>query len=89
MRARAGEVEVYYGGTEIARYAAAARKDATVRQAGHHAGIALGARQERRTLVHLKQTAPVVEIRPLAEGLPGRAAGAAHEGVPGAQSAEH
>ncbi len=66
VRGRAGNVEVRYGGAEIARHTEAARKHATVREAEHHAGIPLGARQERKTLVHLKQTAPVVEIRPLA-----------------------
>jgi hypothetical protein len=37
-----------------------------IRKAEHHEGIPLGARQERKTLVHIRQTAPVVEIRPLA-----------------------
>jgi transposase len=37
-----------------------------MRNAEHHEGIPLGARQDRKTLVHLQQTAPVVEIRPLA-----------------------
>lgn len=66
VRARGGQVEVRYGATEIARHTESVRKHMIVRQTEHHAGIPLGARQERKTLVHLKQTAPVVEIRPLA-----------------------
>lgn len=66
VRPRAGEVEVRYGGLSIARHAEAARKHMVVRTAEHHEGIPLGARQERKTLVHIRQTAPVVEIRPLA-----------------------
>jgi hypothetical protein len=37
-----------------------------MRNPEHHEGIPLGARQDRKTLVHLRQTAPEVEIRPLA-----------------------
>ncbi len=65
-RAQAGDVEVRYGGSAIAHHTAAMRKHMVVRAAEHHEGIPLGARQERKTLVHIRQTAPVVEIRPLA-----------------------
>jgi hypothetical protein len=37
-----------------------------MRQHEHHAGIPLGARQPAKTLLHLRETAPVVEIRSLA-----------------------
>lgn len=60
------EVEVHYGGQRIAVHAQAPRKHAIMRHAEHHEGIPLGARQDRKTLVHIRQTAPVVEIRPLA-----------------------
>jgi len=66
VRAGAGEVEVRYGGSAIAHHPLATRKHMVVRTAEHHEGIPLGARQERKTLVHIRQTAPVVEIRPLA-----------------------
>ena len=35
-------------------------------QQDHHAGIPLGARQPHKTLVAIRQTAPQVEVRPLA-----------------------
>jgi transposase len=59
-------VEVHHGGERIAVHAAAPRKHAIVRTPEHHEGIPLGAGQERKTLVHIRQSAPVVEIRPLA-----------------------
>jgi len=37
-----------------------------ITMAGHHRGIPPGTRQERKTLIHIQDTAPVVEIRPLA-----------------------
>ena len=61
------EVESRYQAQRIARHMQAPRKHVIVTQAEHHAGIPLGAaRPDRKTLVHLRQTAPVVEIRPLA-----------------------
>jgi hypothetical protein len=66
VRERGGDVEVHYGGQQIAVHSQAPRKHVIVRNAEHHKGIPLGARQERKTLVHIRQTAPVVEIRPLA-----------------------
>jgi transposase len=66
VRERAGDVEVRYGAEQIAVHAQAPRKHVIMRNAEHHEGIPLGVRQERKTLVHLQQTAPVVEIRPLA-----------------------
>jgi transposase len=61
-----GGVEVHYGAQRIAAHAQAPRKHVIVRNPEHHEGIPLGARQERKTLVHIRQTAPVVELRPLA-----------------------
>jgi Integrase core domain len=66
VRVGTGEVEVRYGGSTIAHHTAATRKHTVVRNAAHHEGIPLGARGERKTLVHIRQTAPVVEIRSLA-----------------------
>jgi hypothetical protein len=61
------DVEIRYGAQRIARHMRAARKHVIITQAEHHAGIPLGVgRPDRKTLVHLRQTAPVVEIRPLA-----------------------
>jgi transposase len=61
------EVEIRYGAQRIARHRQASRKHVIVTQAEHHEGIPLGVRRpDGKTLVHLRQTAPVVEIRPLA-----------------------
>jgi Mu transposase, C-terminal domain len=60
-------VEVRYGAQRIARHMPAPRKHVIVTQTDHHAGIPLATRRpEAKTLVHLRQTAPEVEIRPLA-----------------------
>jgi hypothetical protein len=66
VRARGGSVEVQYGSQQIAQHAEAPRRHVIMRNPEHHEGIPLGTRQEHKTLVHLRQTAPVVEIRPLA-----------------------
>jgi len=60
------EVEVHYGRERIAIHSQAPRKHIVVTQLEHHRGIPLGARQERKILVRIQDTAPVVEIRPLA-----------------------
>ena len=61
------DVEIRYGAERIATHSRAARKHLIVKQADHHTGIPMSARRrESKTLVHLRQTAPVVEIRPLA-----------------------
>ncbi len=66
VRERGPEVEVHYGRERIAVHARAPRKHVLMRNPEHHEGIPLGARTERKIVVHLEQTAPVVEIRPLA-----------------------
>ena len=60
------DVEVQYGRDRIAVHSQAQRKHAVVTQVEHHRGIPLGARQERKILIRIQDTAPVVEIRPLA-----------------------
>lgn len=66
VRERGGDVEVLYGRERIAVHNQARHKHAVVTQAEHHRGIPLGARRERKTLIHIQDTAPVVEIRSLA-----------------------
>jgi transposase len=66
VRERAGDVEVHYGCERIAIHGQAPGRHAVVTEPEHHRGIPLGARQERKILVRLQDTAPVVEIRPLA-----------------------
>ena len=60
------DVEVQYGRERIAVHSQAPRKHVVVTQPEHHRGIPLGARQERKILIRIQDTAPVVEIRPLA-----------------------
>lgn len=66
VRKRGTEVEVHCGLERIAVHNQAPHKHAVVTQTEHHHGIPLGARTERKILIHLQDTAPVVEIRPLA-----------------------
>jgi transposase len=65
VREQVGRVEVRYGARRIADHQVAPQKHVVMVNAEHHAGIPLGVRQERKTLVHLRGTAPVVEVRPL------------------------
>ena len=66
VRERGRDLEVHYGRERIAIHGQAPHKHSVVTQPEHHCGIPLGARRERKILVHLPDTAPVVEIRPLA-----------------------
>ena len=66
VRERGEAVEVHYGRDRIAAHGQARHKHLVVTQPEHHRGIPLGARQEHKILVHIQDTAPVVEIRPLA-----------------------
>ncbi len=67
VRERTGEVEVFDGRERIALHAKAQRKHGVVTLAAHHQGIPLGGRRtEGKILIHVRQTAPAVEIRPLA-----------------------
>jgi hypothetical protein len=60
------DVEVHFGRDRIAVHSQASRKHMVVTQAEHHQGIPLGARAETKILIRIQDTAPVVEIRPLA-----------------------
>jgi transposase len=66
VRESSGAVEVHYGRERIAIHGQAPRKHLVVTQAEHHRGIPLGARRQNKILVHIQDTAPVVEVRPLA-----------------------
>lgn len=61
-----GSVEVRCGAAVIARHEKSPRRHRTVKVSEHHAGIPNLSRQGGKTLVQLRQTAPVVEVRPLA-----------------------
>jgi transposase len=58
-----GFLEVQYGDRRIAEHAQAPGRHRIMRKEEHHADIPLGARQPQKTLVFIKQTAPVVETR--------------------------
>ncbi|MBI4443176.1 MAG: hypothetical protein HY649_07355 [Acidobacteria bacterium] len=67
VREIAGAVEVHDGRTRIAVHPKASRKHEVMTCAAHHRGIPLGAPQAGgNILIHVRQTAPMVEIRPLA-----------------------
>lgn len=59
-------VEVHHGAERIAVHAQAVRHHQVVTLSEHHAGIPLGNKQNGKTLIHIEQSAPVVERRPLA-----------------------
>jgi transposase len=67
VRGRGDDVEIHYGTQRIATHSHASRRHLIVTQTEHHQGIPLAAhRRDGKTLVHLQQSAPVVEVRPLA-----------------------
>jgi Mu transposase-like protein len=67
VREQGNELEVHYGSQRIAVHGRAPRRHLVMTQAAHHLGIPLGVRrQDGKTLVHLRETAPAVEVRPLA-----------------------
>ena len=61
-----GLLEVHYGDRRIAEHAQAPGRHLIMRNDEHHAGIPLGTRLPQKTLIHVQETAPAVEIRPLA-----------------------
>lgn len=66
VREQDGEVEVRYGAERIAVHAPAAKRHQVVTQSEHHHGIPLGGNSRPgKTLIHIQQSAPVVEQRPL------------------------
>lgn len=61
------QVEVHCGGERIAVHARARHKHEVVTDRRHHAGIPLGVSEAHgKILVHLRESAPTVESRPLA-----------------------
>lgn len=66
VRDRAGQVEVHYGGQRVAVHARVSGKHRIVTATDHHHGIPLGSPPSTKTLIHVRQTAPVVEARSLA-----------------------
>jgi hypothetical protein len=59
-------VEVHFGGERIAVHQRAASRHQLIRQQQHHEGIPLGPdKTGGKILVHMRETAPSVEARPL------------------------
>jgi len=59
-------VEVRYGAERIAVHCQAVRRHQVVTQREHHEDIPLGNKQPGKTLIHIQQSAPMVERRSLA-----------------------
>jgi hypothetical protein len=59
-------VEVRHGTEKIAVHCPAVRRHQVVTQREHHEDIPLGNKSMGKTLVHIQQSAPMVERRPLA-----------------------
>lgn len=66
VRERHCEIEVHYGNERIAAHSKAPHAQAVVTRPEHHGGIPLGSRQPHKILIRIQDTAPAVEIRPLA-----------------------
>lgn len=64
VRELGGSVEIHSGDRRIAEHEQAPRQHTVERHPEHHEGIALGARQPRKTLVHIRSQPPVAKIRP-------------------------
>jgi hypothetical protein len=67
VRERGSDVEVHHGGRRIALHSRAERRHLVITQRPHHQGIPLGGERSRgKILVQMRETAPSVEVRPLA-----------------------
>ena len=66
VRDQGQHVEVRYGAERIALHHQAVIRHQVITLEEHHTGIPLGVRENGKTLIHIQQSAPVVERRPLA-----------------------
>jgi hypothetical protein len=67
VRDREGQIDVHYGGERIASHSRVSGKHQIVTVPEHHRGIPLGGRgPSTKTLIHIQQSAPIVEVRSLA-----------------------
>lgn len=67
VRERGNQMEVLYGGQRIAVHDRAAQRHQVITHAPHHHGIPLGnERNGGKILIQMRETAPSVEVRPLA-----------------------
>jgi transposase len=66
VRQRGADIEVLFGSERIAVHAQAERRHQVITRRDHHEGIPLGAAScSGKTLIHIQQSAPVVERRSL------------------------
>src|SRR5947208_8127150 len=65
VREQGRDVEVRCGAELIARHAPAVRRHQVVTRSEHHEGIPLGNKHTGKMLIHIQQSAPVVERRSL------------------------
>jgi transposase len=66
VRQQGPEIEVHYGPERIAVHAPAERRHQVITRREHHEGLPLGAASSSgKTLIHMQQSAPVVERRSL------------------------
>lgn len=66
IRQQGYEVQVRCGSESIAVHSQVAGRHQVVTRSEHHAGIPLNGPPRGKTLVHIQQSAPVVEVRSLA-----------------------
>ena len=67
VREKAGQVEVHWGGEQVATHPLAGGKHRTIVMPDHHSGIPLSApRTTAKIQIHFREMAPEVEVRPLA-----------------------
>jgi len=67
VRQSGQKVEVHYGGERIAVHEPAERRHQVITHHPHHQGIPLGGdRAGGKILIQMRETAPEVEVRPLA-----------------------
>ena len=66
VRDHGPSVEIRYSAERIAVHTPANRRHQVVTLRHHHVGIPTHSRESAKTLIHIVQTAPAVEHRPLA-----------------------
>lgn len=66
VREHGNSVEVRHGAERIAVHDRAMRRHLVITHGQHHAGIPLGIKQSGKTLIHIVESAPMVERRSLA-----------------------
>jgi hypothetical protein len=67
LREHGNQLEIFQHGERLALHALCPRRHQVLTEPAHHQGIPLGpSSQSARTMVHIRLSAPAVEVRPLA-----------------------